>query len=267
MELTKLDNSGDTIWNKSFDVDWFNFSMANTNDGGYIITGATQLLSGSANTDAYLIKIDSLGDVMWAKTIASNYWGEFGVYINQTNDNGFIMIGRSDGRLYFSTGGSSIYDIFLVKTDSIGNAGCYTSPFFPPVYDGWGVNSMRTNTIYLGSGGIANNVTLATSNTFDFLNICSNVSVDEYKIINGEFKVYPNPVNDLLSLDYLLPKNISQAAVNIYNYAGELVRSFAINSNHGTISQNVSNLSSGLYLLNIIANHITIGQQKIIISK
>lgn len=79
--------------------------------------------------------------------------------------------------------------------------------------------------------------------------------------------MYPNPANDVVYFDYQLPENISQATVNVYNYAGMLVQSFTIFGNVGTATQNVSGLSNGLYMFSIISNKTTIAQQKIVINK
>ena len=53
-------------------------SIQQTSDGGYIITGNTQNITGS-NDYAYLIKLESTGDTVWTKTFGilgnNNCWG------------------------------------------------------------------------------------------------------------------------------------------------------------------------------------------------
>jgi len=84
-----------------------------TVDGGYIVIGATSSNS-SGNTDAYLLKIDSLCNYEWSQALGgtNNDWG---YSIKQTFDNGFIIATSSNS---YSNGG---YDAVLMKRDSLGN--------------------------------------------------------------------------------------------------------------------------------------------------
>ena len=58
--MIKTDSNGDKVWDKTFGKTGFNycFSVQQTTDGGYIITGETGLLDypGISNNDVWLIK-------------------------------------------------------------------------------------------------------------------------------------------------------------------------------------------------------------------
>ena len=84
-----------------------------TADGGYIVIGSTSSNS-SGNTDAYLLKVDSLCNYEWSKALggANNDWG---YSIKQTFDKGFIIASSSNS---YGIGG---YDAVLMKRDSLGN--------------------------------------------------------------------------------------------------------------------------------------------------
>jgi hypothetical protein len=86
-------------------------SVSQTSDSGYIMTGYTAF-SGSINV--WLIKTNSLGDVIWTNTYGGSGWDE-GSYVQQTNDNGYIIVGRTDSY------GSGNYDVWLIKTDTFGD--------------------------------------------------------------------------------------------------------------------------------------------------
>lgn len=86
------------------------YSMAQTNDGGYILTGYTQSNGAGAN-DAYLIKTDGLGKVLWQKTYGTS-GNETGWKVRQTRDSGFVVVG---------TASTKRGDGLMFKTDKDGN--------------------------------------------------------------------------------------------------------------------------------------------------
>jgi PKD repeat protein len=115
--LVKTDNLGNLVWSKTFGGTNNDFagSVQQTQDGGYILAGSTDS-EGAGNTDAYLVKTDNLGNLVWKKTFgdADNEGIES---IQQTQDGGYILMGNGSGL-------SSPYsDFYLVKTDISGNLG------------------------------------------------------------------------------------------------------------------------------------------------
>lgn len=88
------------------------YSIHQTNDGGFIITGSTSF--GAGNHDVSLIKLDSVGTFQWVKTFGG-LGEDRGLFIQQSNDDGFIITGYTDS---FGAGND---DIYLIKTTSDGN--------------------------------------------------------------------------------------------------------------------------------------------------
>ena len=66
--LIRVDNNGDTLWTRNFGGPDFDvgYSVQQTHDSGYIITGETSSYS-SGSDDVYLIRTDSNGDTIWVK--------------------------------------------------------------------------------------------------------------------------------------------------------------------------------------------------------
>ncbi len=114
--LLKVDSLGNQIWSKQLGnvpyADAGN-SILQTNDGGYAILGYTSAYSTLGGYDMYLIKTNSLGDTLWTKTFGGTGY-DIGNELKQTTDGGFILVG------YFSSISNGL-DIYLVKTDSLGN--------------------------------------------------------------------------------------------------------------------------------------------------
>lgn len=113
--LIKTDENGDSLWAKTYGGNGLDVgnSVHQTTDEGYIIVGTTYSF-GVGEDDIWLIKTDENGDTLWAKTYGGNT-GEEGYSVQQTNDEGYIIVGYTDS---FGAGKD---DIWLIKTDANGN--------------------------------------------------------------------------------------------------------------------------------------------------
>ena len=114
--LIKTNSIGDIVWSKTYGgvLDDFGYSVQQTTDNGYIVTGWTQNF-GIGGTDLYLIKTDVNGDTLWTRTFRGTS-GDYGRSVKQTNDGGYIVAGYTNS---FGAGGN---DIYLLKTDSNGDS-------------------------------------------------------------------------------------------------------------------------------------------------
>jgi predicted secreted protein len=111
-----------------------------TSDGGYAVSGDTASF-GAGGDDAWLIKTDATGNMIWNKTYGG-VLDEFSHGMCQTNDGGYAFSGYTKS---FGAGGQ---DAWLVKTDSSGNMQ------WNKTYGGTG-NEIAANVIQTSDGGYA----------------------------------------------------------------------------------------------------------------
>ena len=132
--VVKLDSNGSVYWENSFgfagsDVP---YSIIQTNDDGYLLTGVldvsasngqgdrNSILSRHAGGDYWVIKLNSNGVKQW-----SNYYG--GSFTDtaydaiQTEDDGYIIVGSSDSNDVDITNNKGTYDFWIIKISATGN--------------------------------------------------------------------------------------------------------------------------------------------------
>ena len=113
--VIRTDSNGDTIWTKTYGGDStdIGYSIQQTSDGGFIITGSTNSF-GDSNDDVYLVRIDSIGDTLWTRTYGGAKMDK-GSSVQETSDEGFIITGET---LSF---GVYQFTLYLIKTNSNGD--------------------------------------------------------------------------------------------------------------------------------------------------
>ncbi|NQS99200.1 MAG: T9SS type A sorting domain-containing protein [candidate division Zixibacteria bacterium] len=112
--LIKTDSLGNPEWDRNFGGFGSDegFSVQQTPDGGYIITGYTTS-SGTGMADVYLIRTGEDGDTLWTRTFGTNL-DDKGFSVQPTPDGGYIITGYTTDELDSS-------QVYLIKADSSGN--------------------------------------------------------------------------------------------------------------------------------------------------
>ncbi len=108
--------SPDSVWTRTYggtNID-IGHAVQQTSDQGFIMTGYTRSFGTASGRNVWLLKTDSQGNEQWSKTFGGNSDDE-GTSVRQTQDGGYIITG------YTASFGSGLKDVYIIKTDSLGN--------------------------------------------------------------------------------------------------------------------------------------------------
>ena len=114
--VVRSDSSGEILWMNTYggEQDENASFVQQTDDDGFIVIGRTYSYN-AGKSDIWLVKTNSRGDTLWTRA----YGGpetEYGTSVRQTKDGGYILVGNT------TSYGAGDADIWLIKTDSLGDA-------------------------------------------------------------------------------------------------------------------------------------------------
>jgi uncharacterized delta-60 repeat protein len=118
--IMKLTSTGELEWYKVYGGSAMEiaYSIQQTIDGGYIVAGKSasdngDVLENNGETDIWILKLTSAGDIDWQKSLGQNSIDE-AYSIQQTYDTGYIIAGSTSSS-------STMSDYWIVKLTSAGN--------------------------------------------------------------------------------------------------------------------------------------------------
>ncbi len=259
--LLRIDESGSVQSAKIYGTvtDESSASLSLTTQGDIAFTGHFGAITGT-NTDGLLILADSTGNFMWCKKYGSTDIDA--ISAAQTYDNGFILAGSTQSFSAYPKG-------YLIKTDSVGNSGCYESNLtliqqditsilpvnivFPNVFTDTSVMSINTATQET-YGGLINSSLCFTSS----------VAVQDEKYY--PFSLYPNPNNGTMSFEYEL-KNKEKGELDIFDITGRKIANYKLVTGRKIITVSETNLNNGIYFYTYKINDSVQQSEKIVIIK
>ncbi|MDD5529555.1 MAG: T9SS type A sorting domain-containing protein [bacterium] len=212
--LIKTNSSGDPLWTKIFGGTNFDEgnSVQQTQDGGFIVAGETGSF-GAGNRDVYLIKTNSSGDSLWARTFGgTNYEG--GYSVQQTQDSGFIVAGTT---CPFGDGG----DIYIVRTNSSGDT-LWTKTFGGMGTD-WGYSVQQTQDGGFIIAGTTKSFGAGNEDVY-LIRLGKETAVEENRPVWTDYNlsILQNPITNFVTISYTLPSQ-SNITLNLYDITGKLV--------------------------------------------
>ncbi len=113
--IIQTDAGGDTLWIRTYGdvLQDHGLAITPTSDGAYVVTGYTQSF-GVGGDEAYLLKINTSGDVQWFRTYGGG-GSDTGNDVIETSDGGLMMAGKTHSF------GMADGDIYLVRTTAVGD--------------------------------------------------------------------------------------------------------------------------------------------------
>ena len=276
--ILKIDSTGTRLWDKDFGGAGNEklYSLQQTNDRGFILGGYStsgingnktqDLKGGNGDVDYWIVKIDSLGNIMWDKDFGGTDWEDAFGNILQTEDQGYLLCGTS----YSDIGGDKteanlgIEQIWIVKTDTLGNKQ-WDKTIFTTGHDELGI-AMQTrdgcygigNFTQAGIGGYKTQPTWDTSIVnpsadYWIVKFCDTTTTRVSNINTNAIYIIPNPTTGKFTITGWNNNNqISKIEIEIFNLTGEKILIF-----QSQIQADISNLPSGIYFLKLIAGDKT----------
>lgn len=291
--IVKLDSAGNLKWTRTVGGagDDEGYSVTASTDGGFVIAGKTNSY-GAGNYDVYVVKLDSVGNLQWTKTVGGTGDDE-GYSVRSTTDGGYVIAGRTNSY------GAGNYDAYIIKLDLSGNLkwtrviggpaddegisviqtndrgyaiGGYTNSYGAGHADMYMIKLDSTGNTCLpadsggitssggvsATGGIANsggsvgNVGIFGSGGI-LTDVCSTITSNiEIPTLVNNVEVYPNPSNGIFSVKIETAETTDKSAIEVYNMLGEKVYSSAYKTQHSIFVIDLNSQPSGIYLYRVI---------------
>lgn len=125
--VLKLDANGNIQWQKCLGgyMSDIGYSVTQTSDGGYAVVGHVLSTEGdvtghvSGFLNVWVARLNSSGTMLWQKCYGGNAF-DYAYEIQQTSDNGFVIVGSTHSTSRDVVGNHGSSDIWVLKLDADG---------------------------------------------------------------------------------------------------------------------------------------------------
>ena len=288
--IIKVNETGTVQWSQTYGDanDNGGFHISQTSDGGYICAGALfqfTLSTSFDQTKAYLMKIDSVGNIEWDKTYGPTRFASGGGEVHELPDGSFVTAGQSNNNkgtpngngwaigftLKVSSQGDSIwyreheYDTCIKNDDFIrdmkptSDGGFIVAGFFGPRssspcfdtggQDMWVLKLDSCGCAYAGCDSACQQL----------------VGVEELQDDVAKILIYPNPFSSQATVQF--DKLTADAELMIYDVTGRLLRKYSILKNQNSVTLDGEEIGTGIFFVQLRQEHSVLASRKVIITE
>ncbi|MBL0310247.1 MAG: T9SS type A sorting domain-containing protein [Bacteroidetes bacterium] len=275
--IVKIDFWGNKQWDKSFgglDNDDEIATLSYARDSGYLIAGTSYSMgNGSKSEDnlgleqAWIVKIDVSGNIIWDKTILTDGHDEGG-YLVLTPDGGYVIATSTNSGIagYQTQKSRGRLDFWLIKfidtlndcnlNVSIIKDGNTLSSFGASSYQ-WYLNGSKINgatqAVYIANEPGSYAVEITDGNGCTALS--TPIFITGVNEIESEaVSIYPNP-SAMNNLQITMTNSLVGSNMEVYDTNGKMVFQTTINQQQTTLSPA---LSAGVYFIRIHSERVSI---------
>ncbi len=290
--ISKLDTYGNFLWAKkmggvSGDIA---YSIAFDSFGNIYTTGnfngtadfdpnagIYNLISSGSYNNAFISKLDSLGNFVWAKSIGGTSFN-FGTSISLDALDNIYATGYFQGTTDFDPSAGIVnltsvggYDIYVLKLNATGSH-LWAFKMGSNINDyGVSITQDALSNIYTVGGfqGVADfdpgvgTFSLSSTANDIFIQKMSQgnltTTINEATYLNN-ISIYPNPNNGIFNIS--ISSQINKGIIAVYNSIGALVYLQEITNQENSIE--LSNQANGLYFVKVMSDNKIVGTRKII---
>jgi len=193
--LTKIDSMGQPLWEKFYGGfgNEVGKSVIQLPDSGYVLAGFTNSF-GAGGYDAYMLRTDKLGNMIWQKTFGGSDW-DFAADLVLASDGNIFVVGNT------TSFGNGKKDGFVIKYDLSGNL--LLQKFIGGVENEELRSIIKTNDNFLATVGYTESKNDINGDGY-FLKFDLNGDTVFTKIFGGAYKDFANDLVQKSNDDYIL---------------------------------------------------------------
>lgn len=235
IDLFMINYSGDSLWLKQYgDIYFFSYlSLQKTFDGGFVLASSRTLWG--EDSDIYLQKVDSNGNMLWNKLYGSDNYSDVARSVVQTSDSGFMITGYKD-----------FFGMYLLKTNQYGDS-LWQKSFNTDTTSTQGYHLIKTSDDHYAVIGEETGIFYPGYSDLIFLKADQEGLVTRITEIKKEkeITIVPNPNRG----DFHLQLLNGDREVMIYDLSGRLI--FDQKINHDVPTLTINGLKPGSFVIHI----------------